>query len=265
MAKVTKYPQGTISWVDARSTDAEVDKTFYKAVFGWETTNIPIGDGQVYTLFTKNGENVAGLEQLPREQQENTNSSYWIVYIAVDDVDKITTKAEHLGGNILVHPVDVFDNGRMSLIVEPSGTTVGFWQAKNHIGASLINEDGALIWNELTTWKSADGMEFFGKLLGWKFKQLEEYETGYWLFFNNERTSGGVLQMTEDWKGMSSHWMNYFHVDQLDSTLEKIILNDGTLIHGPIDESIGKIVIVSSPTGLQFSIIQMLNIDEWIE
>ena len=39
----------------------------------------------------------------------------------------------------------------MAFVLDPGGVPVGLWQANQHIGATLVNEPGAVMWNELIT------------------------------------------------------------------------------------------------------------------
>ncbi|GAB4311182.1 MAG: VOC family protein [Phototrophicales bacterium] len=259
MGKVTKYPHGTFCWMDSQSADVEKDKAFYQAVLGWQAHDIPIGEGQFYTMFQKNGGDVAGLGQA----QDATIPSHWNAYVSVDDVDAITEKVKDLGGQVMMPPMDVFDNGRMAVITDPTGAALAFWQPKSHIGATLVNEDGALVWNELLTTDPEVAMTFFGKLLGWTFSKIEEID--YWIIHNNERMNGGIMQLAADWGDLPPHWMNYIHVDELDSVLKKVDANGGHLVHGPVDTSAGTFAIIASPSGAAFSVIQSNTVDEWVE
>lgn len=263
MAVVTKYPQGTLCWTETQSTKPAQEIAFYQAVFGWQSETIPLGDGTTYTLFRKQGDVVAGLRPAPKTTPDLDIQSHWYAHIAVDNVDAICAQVSALGGQVIGAPADFLDYGQLAWITDPSGCPVGLWEAKSHIGAQRINEDGALVWNELTTWKADQAIPFFEKLLGWAFTQLHQYESGYWLFRNRGRLNGGVLQMTADWKGMSPHWMTYFHVDDAEATVEKVKMHQGKIIHGPVDETTGKIAICASPTGVQFSILQSKQIDPW--
>jgi uncharacterized protein len=265
MAKVTQYPHGTFSWIDAQSTDPARDKAFYQAALGWEYDDLPIGEGMVYTMFKKKGENVAGLGEMQPDMKAAGVPSNWTAYVAVDDVDAVTAKVEGLGGTVVAPVMDVFDNGRMSIITDPSGATLGLWQAKNHIGASLVNEDGALVWNELNTREPDKAMKFFGDLFGWTFDKMEMDNADYWVIQNNGRMNGGMMQMTAEWEGMPPHWMNYLHVDDGAGTAEKIKSNGGNVAFGPIDSDVGKMYVVSAPSGAHFSIIQSSSVDAWVE
>ena len=64
---------------------------------------------------------------------------------------KAVKKAESLGAKVLAPPFDVMDAGRMAILQDPTGAVFEVWEAKNSIGAKILNEPGALCWSELTT------------------------------------------------------------------------------------------------------------------
>lgn len=75
---------------------------------------------------------------------------------------------------------DPMEAGRMAVVIDPTGAAVGLWQAKAHIGATRVNESGAVIWNELMTGRRLQRLRRqFGYLLtglfpGWAQPRDEE-------------------------------------------------------------------------------------------
>ena len=59
------------------------------------------------------------------------------------------------------------DAGRMAVLQDPTGAVFQVWQAKNSIGAKILNEPGALCWTELTTTDTKAAEAFYTKLFGW--------------------------------------------------------------------------------------------------
>jgi hypothetical protein len=54
----------------------------------------------------------------------------------------------------------------MSLVADPTGACFGLWQARQRIGAALVNEPGTLIWNELLPDDGEAACAFYGEALG---------------------------------------------------------------------------------------------------
>jgi len=265
MFKVTKYPHGTFSWVDCNSTDAPKTKAFLQAIMGWDAEDQPIGNGMVYTMFKQDGLNTAGLGQMPPTMQEQGVPSHWMSYINVDDVDALKDKVTALGGKIITEPMDVFESGRMMIIADPTGAMVGLWQAKQHIGAQLVNTPGAFTWNELSTRDPEAVKTFYGQLFDWTFTS-EDMPEGYIGAWNKERMNAGIIQMTEEWGDMPPHWMVYLSVADIDATVEKI-KGAGGKIEMDITEApnVGRFTVVTDPTGAHFTVMQLNEPESWKE
>ena len=269
--QVTRYPQGTFSWVDLGSTDAAASKTFLTELMGWQTVDIPFGEAahEVYTMFTLDGENVAALTQLSPEMMEQGIPSAWTHYITVDDVDAQVPRINELGGQVLYGPMDVFEAGRMILVQDPVGAFVALWQPRSHIGASLVNRPGAMAWNELNTPDSAASQAFYGALFGWEFAPAGP--PGYMMIQNQGRSNGGILPMDESWRQpdgsmIPSHWSVYFSVADLDSALEKVKALGGEWIHDVMEASgVGRFHVVREPSGAYFVLIQLNEPEPWPE
>src|SRR3954466_10047652 len=139
-----RHEPGTFSWVELATSDADAAKAFYGELFGWEYDDNEIGDGMVYSMATIDGKVVGALfksEQPP----------HWNSYITVESVEDAVEKAKEAGGEVVQEPMDVMDAGRMAVIQDPSGAPVSLWEAKDSIGAELVNSPGALAWNDLMT------------------------------------------------------------------------------------------------------------------
>ena len=258
MPEMTSYPDGTFAWVDLATTDHAGAKQFYQSLFGWGANDLPVGEGATYTMFTLRGENVAAVSQLSEELRSQGVPPHWSSYVSVADVDQVASKAQELGATLLVEPMDVFAEGRMAFLQDPAGASVGLWQPKNHIGAQLVNEPNSLCWNELATRDIAAGRDFYCQLFGWR-AEAQETELGpYTVFKNGEAFAGGMLQMTEDWGDIPSHWMVYFAVDDCDAAAERIRELGGAIPVAPTDiPDVGRFAVAADPQGGPFTVMHM--------
>lgn len=57
--------------------------------------------------------------------------SAWIAYVDVDDLDAATAKVKELGGTVNQDSTEVPNMGRFAIITDPSGATIGLWEATN--------------------------------------------------------------------------------------------------------------------------------------
>jgi predicted enzyme related to lactoylglutathione lyase len=114
--------RGDVVWHDLTTPNQQVSGAFFNELIGWELKQIDAGEFGTYTLFQKEGQDVAGMMNPVRESPlRNANESRWHMYIAVDDVDECARRVVDLGGRVLVAPHDVPGVGRACLVAEPFG------------------------------------------------------------------------------------------------------------------------------------------------
>ncbi len=262
MYKVTKYPHGTFSWADVGTYDTEKGKSFYMELFGWEKQEMPMGGGMTYTMFHQDGENVAALSPMLPDAAEQGIPPAWTNYITVDDVDAIVDPIKGNGGSIVHGPMDVFENGRMLILQDPTGAHVALWQPKTHIGADIINKPGAMMWNELATKDIEKAKDFYSKVLGWEY---EVDDTGYIMIKNNGRMNGGILQMDESYGEMPSAWTVYFNVDDFEASTKKVEELGGKIMVQAEAPGVGPFAVITDPTGAALTIMKADKVDAWEE
>ncbi len=103
--------------------------------------------------------------------------------------------------------------GRVAAIQDPTGAVVSLWQPRPRIGATLVNDVGALCWNELATTDAGRAKSFFGELLGW---QYQTSDTGGAMITNAGRRNGSIRAQTGQERGTPPHWLPYFTVENAD-------------------------------------------------
>src|SRR5918992_3489342 len=173
----TRYEPGTFCWVGLATSDPDSAKAFYASLFGWEGEDLSAGAAGTYTMLRCGGREVAILYRQQPEARAAGAPPHWTSYISVEDADATAVEAAALGGAALFRePFDVLDAGRVAAISDPAGAIVSLWQPRSQIGATLVNDVGALCWNELVTTDVERAKAFFGALLGW---QYATDESGY--------------------------------------------------------------------------------------
>ena len=96
----------------------------------------------------------------------------WNTYVWVDNVDETVATARAAGGGVVSEPFDVMDSGRMAVLSDPEGAVFCVWQAKEHKGAKVVNEHGALNFNGLATRDPEGAAAFYGAVFGWRILTL---------------------------------------------------------------------------------------------
>jgi predicted enzyme related to lactoylglutathione lyase len=159
MGARTSYSPGTFSWAELATSDAAAAKAFYTALFAWEYDDMPVGDGQVYTMSKRDGQVVGALFS-------SEEPPHWNCYVTVASVDDAAARAAELGATVVSEPFDVMDAGRMAVIADPGGATLCLWEPRGSIGATLVNAPGAMTWNDLVTPDPDAAARFYGDLFG---------------------------------------------------------------------------------------------------
>jgi len=247
---------GMFCWTDLSTPDPEGVRPFYEELFGWSAETVPGGGGAPYTIFSRDGHQVAGLMEQPDEQREAGIPPVWSSYVAVDDVDDTTGRARDLGGSVELEPMEVAGAGRMSVIRDPTGGVLCLWQTEE-VGTGLYNEPGSMIWNELATRDHGRAADFYGELLGWEFETTEAHGTTYRMIRNRGRDNGGILQMTDEWPDeIPAHWMVYFAVESTEASVGKVQELGGEVSVPPTDIEVGVMSVVGDPQGGTFTLFE---------
>lgn len=120
-------PRSGFVWHELMSTDPKQSEGFYQQVAGVKVTLM--GDEpDAYRMLLVGGQPVGGMAG-PRPDQEGWPSggpeAHWIAYLGTDDVDAAARKAQELGGEVLLPPVDVPGMGRAAVLRDPQGAAFG--------------------------------------------------------------------------------------------------------------------------------------------
>ena len=257
MAEFTSHVPGTFSWAELATTDQKGGVQFYGTLFGWQVNEQPISDNEVYTMFTLRGKEVGAAYTMRPEERQHGAPPHWNLYVTVANVDESVKRAESLGATVLAPAFDVMEHGRMAVVQDPTGAVFQMWQAKQHIGARLLNEPGALCWSELTTRDTKSAEAFYTALFGWTPKHAAPSAVMDYTEFHNQGKPGvGMMAMPHNMPPhVPSYWMPYFQVDDCDASANKAKGLGAKLMVGPQDiPGTGRFAILSDPQGAVFAI-----------
>jgi predicted enzyme related to lactoylglutathione lyase len=248
MGERDKHEQGSFSWTDLSTPDAEASKDFYGVLFGWEFEDNPIPDGGVYVMARLGGRAAAAMFETSERHPA------WASYVTVDDADAVTARARELRANVLAEPFDVMDVGRMATLQDPTGAVFCVWQPRTSIGAEVVNGPGALSLNQLNTSDPDAAQSFYGDLFGWRIERVPGTETPYWGIYRGERLNGGMMRLPPG-SPAPSHWLVYFGTDDVDAAAGQIDSAGGTVMVPPQDVPGGRIVVTQDPQGAIFALL----------
>lgn len=257
MSERSSYTPGTPCWVELSGVpDLDAAEAFYREIFGWE---IPEQENSAqlrgYRRAKLNGRDVAGVS--PR--MEDGQPTVWATYVSVEDAAATLAKVGEAGGQAIVEPLDVMGMGTMAVFSDTTGAVCGVWQPGTFAGAELVNETGAVGWNELSTRDTEASKAFYGAVFGWEARPEESERAGtYTIWTVGEAMVGGMIDMNaiEMPAEIPPHWLVYFGVDDADAAVEKVKAGGGSVMNGPIDIPVGRFAVVADPFGATFAVMR---------
>jgi uncharacterized protein len=250
----TRWPAGTPCWVDVSVDDVPKAIAFYRALFGWD---IQLGGPEVggYSIAHKDGRIVAAIS--PKMGQPDAPSA-WTTYLASDDVDATAAKIKGAGGQVLAGPMDVMEEGRMAVAMDPAGAVFGLWQGQKTTGLGVANEPGALSWNEHLSWDFDGSKAFYQAVFGYGDQDMSGDGFKYATLTVDGHEVGGIGEYPEGTSAETpAAWGVYFAVTGTDAALAKVTELGGRVVQPPRDSPYGRIAVVADNHGAVFSVITL--------
>jgi len=112
----------TVAWFEIGTPDVDAAKAFYGQLFGWSFA----ADG-AYTLVTAPG------AAAPSGGIFNTGGNlppYAVFVVQVADVAATASRAEDLGGKVVVAPMDLPDGMVVAYLTDPDGSMFALFSPK---------------------------------------------------------------------------------------------------------------------------------------
>lgn len=248
--RTSRWANGVPCWVELGVPDVAAAKRFYAEVLGWNyrPTDIEFGG---YVIAETRGAAAAGIGPLP-----SGAPAAWTLYLAGDDVDKIATATPIHGGRVLMPPHDVGNLGRTFIAADPTGARFGVWQAGTHIGAGVVNEPGALTWEDLRSPDPEAARNFYAAIFGHHAEAHVDGGPDYHLFAlpGDDAPLGGISGLPNG-KG-SAHWLVYFAVADAEASIAAAEKAGGRVIAQDFDSLYGRLAELADPDGAVFHVLE---------
>jgi uncharacterized protein len=289
------YIPGVPCWVDASEPEPQAAVDFYSGLFGWQVEDSlpPDSDGHYFiarheatttSIFDLSRQklqgDVAGIRSIPESAPP---MAMWNTYFWVDGADEAASKVKDAGGSVVTEPFEFIDACRMAVCTDPEGAAFGVWEAKNHKGAQLVNDPGALVFNGLNTRDVEAARSFYAAVFGWQTGSIGAGSQGWtlpgygdWLEQEHhpdlrkqmeeagapqgfEDVVAAIVPMTDDQPDTPAHWGVTFATDDTDATAEKAAELGGTVIVSPFDAPWStsgytiRVTVLADPQGATFS------------
>ncbi|MHB8532470.1 MAG: VOC family protein [Solirubrobacteraceae bacterium] len=254
MGERSSYQPGTFCWVELATSDVEAAKRFYAELFGWQADDLPVGEDSVYSMQMLDGRAAGAIAPQPGQQRDAGIPPLWNSYVSVTSADETAQRAGELGASVHAGPFDVMKAGRMAGVQDPQGAFFMLWERGETFGAAVVNEPGALVWNELSVPDVDAARSFYGELFGWTTTPFEGGGAAldsYAVIHVGERSNGGIRELKEP---SPPNWAVYFGVADIEDALSRVKQLGGEQMTGPQDIGIAKLAFVRDPQGAVFAL-----------
>ena len=252
------YKPGTPCWIDLFVPDQQAALDFYCDLFGWQGEVGPAEQGG-YSVCTLKGKPVAGIMKALNPDgtvPDPMPPTVWTTYLSTDAIDPTLKSVTDAGGTVMMGPMGVMDLGRMAVVADPTGAVFGLWEPGTFDGAGIVNEHGALIWNELTTGDTTAAAAFYASILPVTTAASEMPGTeGYTEFKVGGRAVAGMMNLDNLPPGTPPNWLPYFHVDSVDEIQAATTRAGGNVLAPAFDMPVGRMAVLTDPQGGPFAVI----------
>ena len=267
------YIPGVPCWADTSQPDPDAAVAFYTRLFGWEFADVmaPGSEGK-YLIARIRGGDVAAVGSLPEGAPPR---AMWNTYVWVESADETALKVRDESGTVVMEPFDVMDAGRMAVFADPEGAAFCVWQAKQHKGARVVNENGSVNFNGLNTMDVDAAKAFYGSVFGWETLTLpsgDELWTLPGYGDHLERDNPGLRKMIAEVGGpagfedvvaalkpidsgradMPARWDVTFAVDSAETVARKATELGAKVLAGPFDAPWARTTVIEDPQGATF-------------
>ena len=152
-------------------------------------------------------------------------------------------------------PVSIADLGHQVVLTDPSGASVGAWEAGSFPGFVVLDQPRAPSWFELHTHDYTAALDFYRAVFGWT-TQVESDTDQFRDSTLVDPADGTQLcgVMDAPWlpEGPAGEWTVYWETVDVDATVAEAVRLGGAFTDGPIDTPHGRIATVADPAGAPF-------------
>jgi predicted enzyme related to lactoylglutathione lyase len=249
------FPRGRLCWHELMTSDTAAAAAFYPKITGWTTKPWP--DDPSYTLWMNGADMVGGLMPIPEQARQMGASPSWTAYVAMQDAEGTTFRAEALGATVVNAVQEVPSVGRFAVLKDPYGAVFAILQPAAQVpGHDGEPRRGEFSWHELATTDWDGAMSFYSALFGWE--RADAVEIGpmgtYQLFARGGRNVGGIFNKPPEVPA-PPHWLCYIKVANADSAVARIKQAGGRLAMGPMEVPGGnRVAQAVDPQGAMFAV-----------
>lgn len=187
----------------------------------------------------------------------------WDVYLTVDDADARLATALENGATALTPIMDIGTDGRDVMIEDPTGASIGMWQAKRFEGYEFTGKPGSPVCFELMTHDFDASSAFYTAVFDAQLVPMGEEMEGDSFHYATNGPGESASWRLCDASGMmpadATGWRHYLAVESSAAAIQRIEKRGGTVLDGPTDSPFGRIATIAGPEGTTFQIRAMIE------
>jgi hypothetical protein len=245
-----RIPAGAPCWTDLATSDPGRAVEFYGEVFRWEAEEPDAAHGG-YFNFHRGGVRLAGaMAAMP-----GGPADLWSGHFATENVQKTLETVAAEGGQVVVSAMPVSELGIMSIVVDPGGSSIGFWQPGTHRGFGLSAEDGAVSWFELHTRDYGRCLQFYAAVTGAEVATMADDEGfRYSTLVIDGQPVAGIMDASGQPADHHTGWDIYFWAEEPDAALGRVSAAGGKVLRPAEDTPYGRLAEAADPIGARFKL-----------
>ncbi|MEU9045436.1 MULTISPECIES: VOC family protein [unclassified Kitasatospora] len=252
MPKAGRYREGVPCWVVLTAPDSSHAQRFYGALFDWEF--VPTGPAEA--VATRYGAQVAAIGQpaaLGGQPADSPEPAAWTTHLACADLRHTAALIRAADGRITREPYEVPEQGRAALAVDPLGAPFGLWQAGTIDGAGLVDEPGALAWNEHLSPDPDTARDFYRRVFGYTY---DRPKAGHAL-----ARAAGLPACSIGPSATGASWLAHFGTTDTDRATDRLRALGGIVLTGPEPTPYGRAALVRDDAGAVFVLVTVPSVE----
>ena len=125
-------PRATLSFFELPANDPPRLAAFFRAVFGWESVEVPWGGPRYLRLLPPESGEPPGAGVLERSAGGEALVDRLTVMIRIEGepLDAVLERVEAAGGRVLLAPTPIGSFGLYARFLDPEGSSFGLWTAR---------------------------------------------------------------------------------------------------------------------------------------
>jgi len=253
---------GRFVWHELSTVDVDQAAVFYGNLFGWQFEERYRVSTGTYRSFSIHGEQIGGMVPLDKDAGE---SSFWLPFVTVENLEQSTADALTLGGTILSPASIIAGFGDLAVVEDPGKARIAAFTA-DAPGEEVYDgppRPGTFLWNDLLSRDPEGSATFYCGLFGWRLFTMDLGEQGStYILRRGEVNEGGIIQKPEEAEGDST-WLPYVAVEDVNLSCMKALQEGGSIFVPPSDlHGAGLYSVIGDPGGAFLALLQLAPPEE---